>query len=623
MVTSMSADPVIIRHSIATGNLAQPVYFPAGQHQLFGRFLEPQAPSRADLGLVICNPFGYEAVCAHRSIRAFAEAAAAQGIPSLRFDYCGTGDSTDIDPPVDQIQAWSADIVAAVAELQRRTAVRHVCLLGFRLGSLLAALASAKCPAVTALISVAPIISGRRYVRELRTVQMAGASPATPAGAAEAGSLEASGFSLAAASVASLRQIDLLQLDRPPAMRMLVIDRSDLPAAREWTEKMTGLGAQIHYEVQAGTVEMMMVPPYFTVVPQAMVSATSTWLGQLLDALPDRLDAHHTTPAAVAAAPLLMLPAEAAAVSGTVTERPLYFASDPLLFGIVAEPPAGEVRRRAVIIVNDGATHHIGSNRIYVSLARRWAQCGYVVLRMDLAGIGDSATRPGRPDNEVFPAEAVDDIRTAIEFIDTRYGIRDVTLVGLCSGAYHSLRAAVAALPVAKILMINPQNYFWKQGMTLAELQLAEVVRNPSVYRERLFSIAAWRRLLAGEVQIWRIAAVYAQRSVLLLESAVRAVARTLRLRLPRDLGRELEEIVVRGVQVVFVFARGDPGIDLLRIHAGAAVKRLGERTRIHIIDDADHVFSRKTVRTALEKLLSDELFARRWSNSDPAASRK
>jgi hypothetical protein len=73
----------------------------------------------------------------------------------------------------------------------------------------------------------------------------------------------------------------------------------------------------------------------------------------------------------------------------------------------------------------------------------------------------------------------------------------------------------------------------------------------------------------------------------------------------------------------VFVFARGDPGIDLLRIHAGSAVKRLGERTRIHIIDDADHVFSRKTVRAGLEKLLSDELFARRRSNSDPAASSK
>jgi hypothetical protein len=119
-------------------------------------------------------------------------------------------------------------------------------------------------------------------------------------------------------------------------------------------------------------------------------------------------------------------------------------------------------------------------------------------------------------------------------------------------------------------------------------------------------------------VQIWRIPAVYAQRMALALETAVRAVARTLRLRLPQDLGQELEEIVVRGVQVVFVFARGDPGFDLLHIHAGAAVKRLGARARIHIIEDSDHVFSRKTVRAALEKLLSDELLARRWSDSEP-----
>ena len=35
---------------------------------------------------------------------------------------------------------------------------------------------------------------------------------------------------------------------------------------------------------------------------------------------------------------------------------------------------------------------------MYVDLARDWAGRGYIALRMDLAGLGDSGTAPGQPD---------------------------------------------------------------------------------------------------------------------------------------------------------------------------------------------------------------------------------
>ena len=35
---------------------------------------------------MLCKPFGYEAICAHRGLRAFANSAAALGVPTLRFD---------------------------------------------------------------------------------------------------------------------------------------------------------------------------------------------------------------------------------------------------------------------------------------------------------------------------------------------------------------------------------------------------------------------------------------------------------------------------------------------------------------------------------------------------------
>ena len=89
------------------------------------------------------------------------------------------------------------------------------------------------------------------------------------------------------------------------------------------------------------------------------------------------------------------------------------------------------------------------------------------------------------------------------------------------------------------------------------------------------------------------------------------------------DLGRDLEAIISRGVRVVFVFARGEPGIDLLKIEAGSMVRRLGERCRVRIIDSADHTFSRSGPRQVLEEVLSEELFARQDARTEPGEAER
>jgi alpha-beta hydrolase superfamily lysophospholipase len=617
----MSAHPRIEQGAKPSLGLAQALYFGAAERQLFGWLHRPSAGASAGIGLVICKPFGYEAICSHRSIRAFAEAAASIGVPALRFDYLGTGDSSEIDPQSDQLDCWRQDVLAAVAELQRRTGVERVCLLGFRLGALLAGLAAEQCKAVSGLILVAPVLSGRRYLRELRTTVLAAAlgsevkEPAVTAGGAPsdgAGSMEVSGFSLSAASVATLPLLELNVQAGAPVSDVLVIDGNTLPVSRGWVEQLSGQAVRAKYLALPGLVEMIMTAPQFATIPQEMVAAMRDWLGRLAASAP-RLSAVGRPLEATPAATTLKLPDRGPEKQGLI-ERPVFFTSETLLFGIVTEPRQGEVRRRAVLLLNAGADYHIGASGMYVGLARRWARSGYVVMRMDLGGLGDSGTRLGRPDNEIFPPAALDDVRAAIEVLRSRYGVNDITLAGVCSGAYHALRAGIAALPVNRLLMVNPENFFWKEGMSVNDMQMAELVRKPSVYRERMFSVAAWRKLSTGRVNIGYIFRIYLNRVLLAMESSLRDVARFLRIRLPGDLGWDLEQIGKRGVSVVFVFARGEPGIDLLALLGGLSVKRLGERCRVHIIDSADHVFSRSGPRAVLEKILSDELFARtKW----------
>jgi alpha-beta hydrolase superfamily lysophospholipase len=592
----------------------RPVYFNSAERMLFG-WLHPARSSTANLGVVICNPFGYEAMCSHRSLRTFAEASAAAGYPSLRFDYSGCGDSEDIDPGTDQIEAWCQDVVFGAAELKRQTGVTRVCLLGLRLGGLIATMASMNMPSISSLILIAPIVEGRRYLKELRRIRMAASlseEPGEPAQSAQvtaARSMEVSGFTLFEATLNSLKETDLAKLERAPAPSILVIDGEGSSPSDALLTRLGALGVRTAHKSLPGLVEMAMTPPQLAAVPREMVSAATEWLNSTRDGEPSSAkktyasDQQHKT--------FLTLPKSTEHQQTWITELPTFIAASANLFGIITEPQAGETRRRAVILLNAGVDHHIGPSRMYVSLARQWARQGYVVLRLDIAGVGDSFTAPGAIDDDVFPETAIIDIRAAVDFLRQNYHVADITLAGLCSGAYHALRAAVAGVPVNRILMVNPQNFFWKKGMTLDALQLAEVVRNPAVYKERARSLKAWSRLLTGQVNVWRIFKIFLQRVLLTVESSIRDFARNLHVRLPQDLGSDIEEIAARGVQIVFVFAPREAGIGLLKLQAGSSVNRLGDKCRVHIVASGDHIFSQLDARTMMEHVLSKELFTR------------
>jgi alpha-beta hydrolase superfamily lysophospholipase len=607
------------------GVIDEPLYFPSNGSQLFG-WLHWHSGQSSDTGLVICKPFGYEGLCAHMSLRVFAQAAAARGIPTLSFDYAGTGDSMDIDPSADQIEVWCGDVVSAVAKLRQRTRVKRVCLLGFRLGALLATLVAHR-TGIQALVLAAPILNGRSYLRELRTAQAMASAARRSHQAAPAkkenptvgdGSMEVGGYPLSAKTVARLEAIDLPSLGAPPVSSLLVIDRKGVAPSRAWTESVSAGGIQAEYVSLSGFVEMMMTAPQWTKVPTDIVACFEEWLtrfsGPTSSSMPR--PAGELT-ASRPSAEVLHLPGDENAGVAALDERPIRFGPEGSLFGIVTESHRKEPPKGAVVLLNAGADQHACIGRMYVTLARHWAKAGYCVLRMDLGGLGDSYPRPGLPLNDVFPPTAIEDITTAAELMRDLYGAQDITLAGLCSGAYHSLRAAVAGVSVSRILMINPQNYFWKTGRTIDELRVAEVVNNVSVYRQRIWSAAAWKRLFSGKVSPVRILLVYVYRVDMALKACFRKVAKALRIRVAEDLGRELEDVTARGVALSFFFASGEPGLELLRIQAGSSLRRLGDRCKVHVIDGADHTFSHSAARAVLQPMLSAALF----SGSTAAAS--
>ncbi len=158
---------------------------------------------------------------------------------------------------------------------------------------------------------------------------------------------------------------------------------------------------------------MTLRAPHFAVVPESMVEALGSWLKHLVSTLGVRTgQSGKTSPPTPAGASMPELRLAAAGSNDDCpTEHPVFFARSSPYSGSSRNRPQQELRRRGVILLNAGADYHMGASRLYVSLARRWARSGYYVLRMDLAGLGDSNTRAGKTDDEIFPTRALDDIR--------------------------------------------------------------------------------------------------------------------------------------------------------------------------------------------------------------------
>jgi pimeloyl-ACP methyl ester carboxylesterase len=374
-----------------------------------------------------------------------------------------------------------------------------------------------------------------------------------------------------------------------------VIDREDMAPNDKWVAALRATGAEVEHVRLPGYVEMVL-DPHRATVPTQIVDATVAFAASRPATRSPTSGMAPASSSAVSPAPSsgLVTASMRTEPAPGVTEDLVRLDDD--LIGIASRGthPTG----RAVILLNAGSIPRVGPNRLYVVLARRLAARGDLVLRVDLAGIGDSRPRGAQPDNVVYSPSAVDDVATAVAWCK-RQDARTVTVVGLCSGAYHALKAAVAGQPIDAIVPINPLTFFWKPGMPLDFAAFKDAAR----YQKSVTSVQSWKKLLRGGVDMRRVAKVAASRARSILEHRARDLARELRLPLTDDLASELAALGRRGTRMHFIFSASDPGRAMLLEQGGATVERLrtSGKLAIDIIDRTDHTF---TARWAHPRLL-------------------
>ena len=276
-----------------------------------------------------------------------------------------------------------------------------------------------------------------------------------------------------------------------------------------------------------------------------------------------------------------------------MNERAVLLGKTKGLVGVLTEPTRTFAAKNypAIILLNAGLVHRVGPNRIYVQIARRLAASGFPALRFDLAGIGDSGNRT---DDLSLKEGAINDVKEAMNFLACEQIARHFILVGICSGANNSLRAAQNDPRVIGAVPIEPYHF----STTGYHLYL---------YSRRLLNPKCWRRLLTMKSDFWRLLRNYKIRKENWPKANGRSgqVGAEGRASFKTQIVSEIQDLLSRGVSLHFVYCVDSPSYynHYLPLRQKTASSK---QFQVTLFANTDHTFTLVSSQASLVNSIHD-----------------
>jgi len=529
-------------------------------------------------GVVLCGPVGEEADCVYPNWREFAERLAKGGFSALRFDYPGLYNSLDLDEGRDPPTAWVESIKAAIGWLKAEAGVEDVTLVGLRFGAGLALKCAEELGGMAKLVLMAPVVSGVAYQRELALLaklsegRMAVGGRETPHQPATLFTAEKT------FSVESLR---LGQGGQKPAERILIVSEAVSASGKALGQRLRTLGSEVNDQPFQGFAELM-VQPEWAHYPEHAFGKVLDWLRRDAASAGDGSKPIANRPPQVNAE---LFPSGAHEVA-------IHFREERALFGIQCVPDTPREGRPGIVFLNTNAVPLGGMNRIWVSMARRFAALGFTSLRFDVHGVGDSSSTPTK-----FPAvprieHASVDVAAAISRLQGQ-GCSTITLVGFCWGAQLAYNAALADDRVTNLIMINAGRNFWDPGAGDESLQPF------STHLRLLRDPTKWKSFKKGEITL--------RDTTEFVQHLIRAGAKATYDRVAgadtarRKTIQNLRSFKGRGTRMLLVHGSDDTYLAEFEDYFGVPRHGFGSLLNIHT-----HFFPGVSHRFPAEKSLSD-----------------
>ncbi len=566
-----------------------PVWFGAADRPLLG-WIDRPADGRARGGVVLCPPMGVELNFSQYILRVLAGELVEAGFVALRFDYDGTGQSAGETNDPERVSAWLASISYAVEHV-RATGVPWVGAIGLRLGATLLANAAVGGCSLDALLLWDPCLSGRSFLREQTALQSSVSE--TPLSGPDG--TEIPGYLILPATIAELGGLELPE-DLAPRSRAAVVALLD-PARPQNGRVRRRLGADIDWREYAASADIFDIGERVYEFPTAVVD-------QLVECMEESCAERTVELTTSSPEP------RCSVVAHTGEGRPILETVLELgptgLVGIecqVLDPGrSGDEDLPVVLFVSMAAEPSIGPARQWVDLSRRWAADGYRSVRLDLSGIGESPTRPGRRERHIYAPWALDDIAEAAHAVSPSHP-QNVVLVGVCSGAYMALAVAPHLRPRG-VVAINPLLTFgafegWEPSLPGEDGQApARIDQNArraanDLARRMLTAINGrgrgntYRRGVANRLPpaLWTV--VYA-------------------LRLAHSPARLIAPVVRAGVSTIIICGQREATLPQARVPSAIAQLSNAPGSDFAVIPDLDHSLRDESSRAAARRTMTE-----------------
>ena len=317
---------------------------------------------------------------------------------------------------------WHADIRAAVRHA-RDTGAARVIVVGVRLGVLLAAEALAEEP-LAALVALAPIVSGRRYVRELKMLQC------TTDVEAAAGMIAIGGFSIPAPVLEHISALDLAGIETLNASCVMLREMPEGLNA-PWLERLSQRGLKTEEQVSRQIYAWLFGSTHQPELPHEDIQALARWCRTQHDEQAADTDPAPRQP--------VLRPTIEFTHQGLLVRETFVEIGPSGLTGVLSEPTDAASDHAARLL-----TSTVGPGRTFADFARDEASCGNTSLRFDFAGFGTSGRGDAVQGGELYTDEGARDVQAAIEYL-RQAGHRRIYALGFCAGAWSMMQADVAS----------------------------------------------------------------------------------------------------------------------------------------------------------------------------------
>lgn len=555
---------------IAPGNVEKSFWIPSSGGSIFVCHHSPAPRPCPRHVFVMCPPFGEEKNKSQRLYVELARAIAARGNAVYRFDFSGTADSSgSFEKAV--LADWQKNLDDVVGLARAEHPDCALGLIGLRFGCALTALASAGATRVRRLIHIAPVIDVPRFlkrtlrgklVKELLTNGRVNSKRLAGEDGTSQPVIDLDGFPLARRLEQELMGLGVPDGGTLSATNILIVHAARNPKLTEDENALHGHYAKAGAEV---SVRKVAAEPYWSVhgIPpfDVIVRTIVDWIG--VEGAPEGRNAHHARTGGGAPSPSRHY----SIATGDGREIAVDVGGNDARISAVLHVPGGwkGPSDAAVVMLHGWAGYRIGPHQMLVSAAREFCRRGYLAVRIDVRGRGNSGGEVGDTSVQTMREDA----GAAVRYLHAHYKPGRLVLLGQCAAGNAILGADEAdgfvvwsAPPVDQSIRAKLRKMRFVLRQYLAKASRGET----------------WLKLARGELN-----------SALIREALVGHFRRGA---MPAGSGaQQLAGNRLSGKPCLMIYGELDPDAKPARAMLGALCRRAGLATEFRIIRGANHSF--------------------------------